>query len=51
MEKLTFPQLVKNVLVIEHDVSSLHSQEPAIFPYPEPDQPIPIPIQRLDDPF
>jgi len=41
LEKLTGSQLVRNTLhFMEPDGSLPHSQEPAFFPYPKPDQSI-----------
>jgi hypothetical protein len=51
IEKLPVPQIVNNSHVIEHNVSSPHSEELAMCPYPEPDEPTTIPIPLLDDIF
>jgi hypothetical protein len=36
---------------MDPEVSLTHSQEPATYPYLEPDDPSPSPLPRLEDPF
>jgi len=47
LEKLTIPQLVRNFLHTEHEVSLQDSQLLATCPYPEPDQSSPLPTNRV----